>query len=338
MSKRIREAGVALMAAGLCGGAYAQLSPDRTYYGINRAMPMTVSVPSGAEGVVEIGLFAPADPGSGVTEPRERASAEVGKVDLAGLFPVLWTTSQPTTLYAQLMVGGKKVGSPVVLQPMVSVEYASNGPQTPTGAAPVWAPRGSIAYSGIKAWSDKRVIMETTLGEIEIAMRPDMAPNSVWNFLELVEGGYYTDIIFHRVVPATQNGHPFVIQAGDPTGNGDGGPGHMIDLERSTLEHDFGVLSMARTNDPNTNGSQFFLCLSREGTSFLDGRYTAFGQTVRGAEAIVSISNVPLADPSRGRPAEPPVIKSARTVAAPPFGEGARPVSRPAGDASNPQR
>ncbi len=322
------------MAAGLCGGAYAQLAPDRTYYGINRAMPMTVTIPSGAEGVVEIGLFAAAEPGSGVAEPSERASAEAGKVDLAGLFPVLWTTSKPSTMYAQLMVGGKKVGSPVVLQPMVSVEYAKDA----GGGNPAWDARGSMAYSGIKAWSDKRVVMETTLGEIEVAMRPDVAPNSVWNFLELVEGGFYTDIIFHRVVPATQNGHPFVIQAGDPTGNGDGGPGHMIDLERSTLAHDFGVLSMARTSDPNTNGSQFFLCLSREGTSFLDGRYTAFGQTVRGADAILAISNVPLADPSRGRPAEPPVIKSARTVAAPPFGEGSRPVTRPAANSQNPAR
>lgn len=336
MSNRMMEAGVAMaMSVVTAGGAMAQLTPDRTYYGINRSMPMTVSVPSGAEGVVEIGLFAPGEPGSAVSEPSERASAEAGRVDLAGLFPVLWTTSKPGTMYAQLLVGGKKVGSPVVLQPMVAVEYA----QDPGGnRPPAWQSRGSLAYSGIKAWSDKRVVLETSLGEVEIAMRPDVAPNSVWNFLQLVEGGFYTDVIFHRVVPATQNGHPFVIQAGDPTGQGDGGPGHMIDLERSPMEHDFGVISMARTNDPNTNGSQFFLCLSREGTSFLDGRYTAFGQTVRGGEAIVSISNVPIADPSRGRPAEPPVIKSARTVAAPPFGEGPTPVTRAAAEAQNPAR
>src|SRR5258708_35830605 len=120
--------------------------------------------------------------------------------------------------------------------------------------------------------------METSLGDIELAMRPDEAPNTVWNFLTLCAGGFYTDIIFHRIKavnPATRS--PFVIQAGDPlqrkdvpaeaTGAGEGGPGYWINLEPSKLPHDFGVVSMARKSDgslPNLAGSQFFISLSRK--------------------------------------------------------------------------
>lgn len=308
-----------LVMLGACScGALAQLSPERYFYGVNRSIPMTVATPEGAEGEVEIALFEP-----GGSEPVERASAEAGRVDLAALFPVLWTSEEPSVRYAQLVVGGEQVGSPVVLTPMRSPRMAVASP-----AGLQWAAAGDV-FSGMRAYEARHVVLETTLGEIEIRMRPDMAPNTVEHFLRLVEGGYYTDIIFHRVVPQTAQGHPFVIQAGDPTGVGSGGPGVFIDLEPSDLPHDFGVLSMARTQDPNTNGGQFFLCLSREGTAMLDGNYTAFGQTVRGAETILEISSTPLADVRSGRPAEPPVIERAYTVAAPPFGETPDPVERP---------
>jgi peptidyl-prolyl cis-trans isomerase B (cyclophilin B) len=190
-------------------------------------------------------------------------------------------------------------------------------------------------YSGIRAYTEKHVVMETDEGTIEFRLRPDEAPNTVWSHMQLVDGGFYTDIIFHRVVPKTntpQGEHPFVIQAGDPLGQGNGGPGFMIDLEPSQLEHAFGVLSMARSGDPNTNGSQFFVCLSRPGTSFLDGRYTAFGEAVKGADVIVKIGATPLANAASGRPVEPPVIERAYLVDAPPYGEGPDPVERPAGD------
>lgn len=317
---RAASAATAIVAATLlAGAASAQLSPDRLYYGVNRSIPMTVRVPENAGGEVEIGLFLPGD-----ASPLERASAEAGRVDLAGLFPVLWTTRDPKLMYAQLIVSGKQVGSPVVLQPMLSPVTA-----TARGREIGWQRPPSRVYSGLRAWSDRHVVLETTLGEVEIALRPDKAPNTAFHFMSLAEGGFYTDIIFHRVVPATGNGHPFVVQAGDPTGRGDGGPGFFIDLEDSDLPHDFGVISMARTSDPNTNGSQFFLCLSREGTSFLDGNYTAFGATVRGADTIVALSRVTLADEQSGRPAEPPVILRAWTAPAPPFSERPEPVKRP---------
>lgn len=298
----------------------AQLVPERLYYGAGRSIPMTVTTPAGGA-EVEIALFAP-----GATDPTERASAEAGRVDLAGLFPVLWTNQKPTLLYAQLIVGGEKVGSPVVLQPLLAPPRAT-ATQSGGGFPSIqWSDRPGGAYSGLRAYVDQHVVLETSLGEIELRMRPDEAPNTAFNFTHLAEGGFYTDVIFHRIVPTLPDGNSFVIQVGDPGGRGDGGPGYNIDLERSKLPHDFGVVSMARTADPDSNGSQIFICLSRAGTARLDGLYTAFGETVRGADTIRAISSVPLADPQSGRPVEPPVIKSARLIPAPPFGTGPGPV------------
>lgn len=323
----------AIALASITGAASAQLTPDRLYYGVNRSIPMTVAVPADATGEVEIGLFPIGAPGAPV-ETKEKASAAAGKVDLAGLFPVLWTTTTPKAQYAQLIVGGKRVGAPVVLQPLLNQEYAigTNPDQTIR-----WGGAGEPpTYSGIRAYVDRRVVLDTNLGEIEIALRPDMAANTCFAFLGLADGGFYTDVVFHRVVPMLPDGNSFVIQAGCPVGKGSGGPGYMIDLEKSTLPHDFGVISMARTSEPNSNGSQFFLCLSRAGTARLDGKYCAFGHTVRGADAIKAISSTPLADERNGRPVTSPVIKSARTIPAPPVGEG--PVPATVEDAKNPAR
>lgn len=305
----------------LAAPALAQLTPSRLYFGVNRAMPMTLEVPAGASGEVEIALFEPDG-----AEPIEKASAEAGRVDLAGLFPVLWTRSEPGVLYAQAMVGGTQVGAPVVLQPLLTPETAVGGQDARGFPAVNWSPRPTVIYSGIRAYVDRHVVLDTSMGEIEIRLRPDAAANTAFSFRSLVEGGFYTDVVFHRIVPRLQDGSAFVIQGGDPTGEGAGGPGFQIDLERSDLPHDFGVISMARSGDPNSNGSQFFLCLSRKGTARLDGQYTTFGETVRGAEVIRKIAATPLGDERAGRPVEPPVINGARLVDAPPFGQRPAPV------------
>ena len=182
-------------------------------------------------------------------------------------------------------------------------------------------------YAGLRAWTDRHVVFTTTLGDIEFRMRPDKAPNTVANFLDLVEGGYYTDIIFHRIIGARDGRDPFMAQVGDPTGTGGGGPGRFIDLEQSDLPHDFGVLSMARTGDPNTNGGQVFICFSRKGTEFLDTQYCSFAQAVSGTETILALEAVETGE--QDRPNDPPVLKSARTIPAPPFGTGPEPLTRP---------
>lgn len=293
--------------AGLAAAAHAQLSPTRLYFGVNREIPVDVKVPEGKEGEAVIDLLRPV-----TGEKAATASVLPGKVNLATLFPNLWNTKTPTLLYAQLSVGGEKIGPALVLQPLVNPKTAQGGP------GGVRFVGGPLTYSGLRVYVDKHVVFDTDKGEIEFQLRPDAAPNTAFNFRHLVEGGFYTDIAFHRILAVNQSGDGFVIQAGDPTASGAGGPGYFVDLEESTLPHDFGVLSNARTNDPNSNGSQIFVCLSKKGTSFLDGNYTSFAQAVRGGDVIRAIAAAPTGPGDK--PLDPmPKIKSAKLIDAPPF-------------------
>ena len=163
---------------------------------------------------------------------------------------------------------------------------------------------------------DQDAVIATNEGDIRVAFRPDVAPNTVWNFRELASGGFYHNTTFHRIVPMTSKGHPFVIQGGDPTGTGSGGPGYWLPIENSDLPHDVGVVSMARAGDPDSAGSQFFFCLSRAGTARLDGQYCSFGETIDGEDVIQKIAATPLADPASGKPVTPPTIHSITLVPA----------------------
>ncbi len=347
---------VLVAAALLCiaapGRVQAQLVPSRLYYGVDRAIPMTVTRPEGATGALTVQIQSVAGKaiGAGV-------SVSEGEIDLAALFPMLWENPSDSVQYAQLLAGDAPVGPGVVLQPMVSPNYAHlidprtlNSTLDPRGGqvmfeddrfdaiyeaqvkfaatkgepAPETAPERYITYSGLRAYPERHVLMNTSAGEIEFRLRPDMAPNTVWNFRHLVDGGFYTDIEFHRIVgKRSPDQPPFVVQGGDPTAKGTGGPGYLIDLEDSVLPHDFGVISMARSDDPNSNGSQFFICLSREATAILDGRYTAFGEAIRGADVIKALGETP---PT----AERPIILESHLVEAPPRGTNLQPVTRPA--------
>lgn len=335
------------LAAAMASSAGAQLTPQRLYYGINRPVPMQVAVPEGKQGDARIDIFVAAE-----LTPSATSFVAKGGVDLASLFPSLWTGGTPKLQYAQLIVGQEKIGPPVVLQPMVNPQAAMlyneqlrmcwfQDPKTRTPSfkakdgSIAWVNNETTTYTGLRAYVDKDIVFDTSLGEVEFRLRPDQAPNTCFNIRQLVEGGFYTDIIFHRVVPKVPTtGAPFVIQVGDPTGTGDGGPGFSYDLEPSRLPHDFGVLSVARETEPNTNGSQVFVCLSREGTQRLDGKYTAFAQAVRGAETILAIAATPLipdkpGEDPKNRPKDPPLLRSARIVDAPPYGTGPAPVARP---------
>jgi len=128
-----------------------------------------------------------------------------------------------------------------------------------------------------------RALIKTNHGDITIELWNDVAPKHVDNFLKLAGDGFYDGLTFHRIIPN------FVIQGGCPSGNGTGGPGWMVDAEFNDREHVEGTLSMARSSDPNSAGSQFFVCLGREHCQHLDGSYTAFGQVVDGIEVVREI-------------------------------------------------
>ena len=117
-----------------------------------------------------------------------------------------------------------------------------------------------------------------------VAFYDQDAPNTVANFLKLAESGFYNNVTFHRVLPN------FVVQGGDPTGTGAGGPGYKIDceLDGENQYHDRGVLSMAHAGR-NTGGSQFFICHSRDNTAHLDRNHTCFGKVVEGVDVVDDI-------------------------------------------------
>jgi peptidyl-prolyl cis-trans isomerase B (cyclophilin B) len=302
--------------------ATAQITPDHAYNGINRPLWVKVDVPRSERGDVEIQLLKAVS-----AEVEMKAKAGAGRLDLAKVFPYLWTRKNPKVLYAQLVVGGRKIGPAVVLQPMQNPAISRLAADGKT--AEFVADEDGPMFNGIRAYVDQNIVLETSMGRMEFQMRPDAAPNTVWNIMQLVAGGLYTDTIFHRVVAKRADGTPFVIQGGDPTGTGSGGPGFAYPLENSPLPHDFGVISIARSTDPNTNGCQFFVCLSRDGTKHLDGRYASFGQAIVGTEAILKTAAVPVGP--QDRPTNPPKIFKATLVPAAPYGTGPKPVTRPAG-------
>ena len=145
---------------------------------------------------------------------------------------------------------------------------------------------------------------------IKLELYPEYAPITVENFTDLVQKGFYNGLTFHRIIPG------FMIQGGDPRGTGSGGPGYTIKGEflsngvNNPLKHERGVISMARTMDPDSAGSQFFIM--HENAPHLDGQYAAFGKVVEGIETVDEIANVRtgFAD----RPLRPVVIEKMEIV------------------------
>ncbi|MBN9388389.1 MAG: peptidylprolyl isomerase [Chloroflexi bacterium] len=118
-------------------------------------------------------------------------------------------------------------------------------------------------------------------GTIKLEFYPDVAPKHVANFEKLANSGFYNGLTFHRVVPG------FVVQGGDPNGNGSGGPGWKVPAEFNNRKHLTGTLAMARSQDPNSAGSQFYICL--EPQPGLDRQYTVFGQVTEGMDLVKKI-------------------------------------------------
>ena len=138
-----------------------------------------------------------------------------------------------------------------------------------------------------------KAIIKTKFGDMDIVFFPEKAPKHVENFIALAKSGFYNGTIFHRVIPG------FMIQGGDPNTKdlnkpetyGQGGPSQRLKAEFNDIPHRRGILSMARTNDPNSAGSQFFIVV--KDSNFLDGQYTVFGEVVKGMEVVDKIVGLP---------------------------------------------
>lgn len=150
-----------------------------------------------------------------------------------------------------------------------------------------------FAEKEIANMSETRAVIETNLGNIELAFFPDVAPNHVKNFIELAQKGFYDGTAFHRVIPG------FMIQGGDPKSkdaknrgaHGTGGPGYSVKAEFNKKSHKRGTLSMARSANPDSAGSQFFICVAD--TPWLDGQYSVFGEVKSGMDVVDKIVNQP---------------------------------------------
>ena len=154
-------------------------------------------------------------------------------------------------------------------------------------------------------------VIETVHGTIKLELFEDKAPGHVKNLKDLAGKGFYDGTTFHRIIPG------FMIQGGDPnsksddrSSHGSGGPGHTIDAEFNDTKHVRGVLSMARSQEPNSAGSQFFICV--KDSFFLDGQYTAFGRVIEGMDVVDKIVNEPR--DSNDNPNEKMEIKSVSIV------------------------
>ena len=163
---------------------------------------------------------------------------------------------------------------------------AGNGPATTNNASEV-------------------AVITTTEGTMVVGFWPDVAPNTVANFKKLASQGFYDGTAFHRIIKG------FMIQGGDPNTKdpakedvyGQGGPGYSIKAEFNSRLHETGVISMARSNDPNSAGSQFFICdapANNPGMQYLDGKYTAFGKLIKGEDVLEKIAATPVGPGAQG--------------------------------------
>jgi peptidyl-prolyl cis-trans isomerase B (cyclophilin B) len=167
--------------------------------------------------------------------------------------------------------------------------------------------------------SNEVAVIKTSEGDMVVQFWTDAAPNTVENFKKLVRQGFYDGTIFHRIVKE------FMIQGGDPNSKdpakensyGQGGPGYNIKAEFNDHSHDRGVISMARGPDPDSAGSQFFICLAP--VHRLDHQYTTFGKLIKGQDVLEKIGDIPVTKNSMGEPSKPTkrvVIESIKIVPA----------------------
>lgn len=168
----------------------------------------------------------------------------------------------------------------------------------PTNAAP------QTAASKTGSTNDVAVI-NTTDGTMVVAFWPGEAPNTVANFEKLAKQGFYDGTCFHRIIKGfmVQGGDPLTKDSSDEGAWGTGGPGYTINAEFNDHSHQFGVLSMARSSDPNSAGSQFFICDGD--ASFLDHQYTAFGHLIKGGDVLTKIANTPVGPNGQGENSKP---------------------------------
>ena len=276
------------------------LVPSKGWYAPNEPINITIKPAGGAAGEVALVLT---DFTNRAVESKTGITADAEKtVDIRPLLPE-GLTGGTFILYAVPKDAARKdfAGTPLVIS--IFEDKRQGAPPGPMAARVE-----PLCY----------VAMTTDKGPMTMAFYYDLAPITVENFLCLSGGGFYDGLTFHRIVPN------FIIEGGDPRGDRTGGPGYHIEAEFNDRPHQPGVISMARSTDPNeaggakprcefanSAGSQFFICLNYENTQQLNRRYTAFGKVVDGMDTVNTIAKLPIANPDTGKPQDPPKILKA---------------------------
>ncbi len=235
---------------------------------------------------------------------RKQGGAPAAQLGARSTLPVLGRTTRKAKIFylaGVLIIGGSLAGGILIAQlgPRDATTPAAT-PEVNRTVAPTKTPGGTVKkYDAappmtIDPKKTYTAVMKTDKGDITINLRPDLAPEHVNSFVFLAKEGYYDGVTFHRVIPG------FVAQGGDPTGTGSGGPGYTIKAEFSDTPYVEGTVGMARTSDPNSAGSQFYISYGR--LTNLDGAYTVFGEVTSGMDAAKELTP---RDPSQNPSAAP---------------------------------
>ena len=274
------------VAAGLLAALFSVLVPQKMWYTPSQAI-LVDNKGTAAVTLVLTDFSGKALPATG------SAQVDAGKsADVKSVFP---QTAKPGTYVLYAVAGAAPagagapkafVGTPLVIETLK--EEGGDGPMV-VHVVPL-----------------QFMKMTTVAGPMTMIFYYDSAPHTVDSFLQLSEGGYFDGLTFHRIAK------DFVIQGGDPIGNGAGGPGYHLDAEFNDRPHTEGTLSMARARDLNSAGSQFFVCLNYENTKQHDKQYTVFGKVVEGFDTTVKKI---AATPCNGEtPTTPQTIEKAEVV------------------------
>ena len=301
-----------------------------------------------ADSPVHLALIDPAD-----NRRLDDAFAPAGCIDAAWAFPALVRSPPQQAVLMQELSGDMPIGAALVLIPLWTSAPTRTALEAQVMQAFLDADRTRLeqllslsdsvkqamadtparleparrAFTGYLAVEDRRILLETSLGEIELALRWDQAPLAAARFLRLVDAGFYDGAPLHRVVGAGADGLPVLVQGGDPSGTGLGGCGERLAFEPTTIAQGFGIVSAARApDDPESASSQFVITLGSASGRAMQGKYAAFAVVTRGAAVLERMAALAVGprDPDdplspRDRPLAAPVIVHARNTSAPAF-------------------
>jgi cyclophilin family peptidyl-prolyl cis-trans isomerase len=273
---------------------FSILFPAKTWYAPVQPLNVTIKANEPLTLVLTDFTGKPFDPRGSPDVDHEQT------VDLRELFPPV---SLPGT-YLLFAIRRGKIEQGFLGTPLVIEVRSDRRPDAPN--APMVIKIEPLRYA----------VITTDRGQMTCVFYYDTAPDTVTNFLSLAEGGFYDGLTFHRILPG------YIVEGGDPRGDGTGGPGYHLEAEFSDRQHLPGVLSMARQVDPierqgsmprseyaNSAGSQFFICLDYANTKPLDHRYTAFGQVVDGMGVVQELGQTPVGRDAKDQSSRAPLIR-----------------------------